>query len=40
MAAKKLKTSQKPAESVREYDKRWQELLIQLDYLIDEQLLI
>ena len=28
LAAKKLKTtSQKPAESVREYDKRWKDLL-------------
>ena len=28
MAAKKLKTtSQKPAESVQEYDKRWKDLL-------------
>ena len=41
LAAKKLKTtSQKPAESVREYDKRWKDLLSQFDYVIDEQLLI
>ena len=41
LASKKLKTtSQKPAESVREYDKRWKDLLSQLDYVIDEQLLI
>ena len=41
LEAKKLKmTSQKPAESVQEYDKRWKDLLSQLDYVIDEQLLI
>ena len=41
LAAKNLKTtSQKPAESVREYDKRWKYLLSQLDYVIDEKLLI
>ena len=41
LAAKKLKTtSQKPAESVREYNKRWKDLLSQLDYVIDEQILI
>ena len=41
MAAKKLKTtSQKPAKNVREYDKHWKDLLIQLEYVIDEQLLI
>ena len=41
LAAKKLKTtSQKPVEFVREYDKRWKDLLSQLDYVIDEQLLI
>ena len=41
LAAKKLKTtSQKLAKSVREYDKRWKDLLNQLDYVIDEQLLI
>ena len=31
---------QKLAESVREYDKHWKELLSQLDYVINEQLLI
>ena len=41
LAAKKLKTtSQKPAESVIDYDKRWKYFLSQLDYVIDEQLLI
>ena len=41
LAVKKLKTtSQKPAESIREYDKRWKDLLSQLDYVIDEQILI
>ena len=41
MAAKKLKTtSQKPMESVWEYDKWWKDLLIQLNYVIDEQILI
>ena len=41
LAAKNLKTtSQKPAESVWEYDKRRKDLLIQLDYVINEQLLI
>ena len=41
LVAKKLKTtSQKPAESVRDYDKRWKYLLSQLDYVIDEKLLI
>ena len=41
LAAKKLKTtSQKPGETVRNYDKRWKDLLSQLDYVIDEQLLI
>ena len=41
LADKKLKTtSQKPVESVQEYDKHWKYLLIQLDYLIDEQILI
>jgi len=41
LAAKKLKTtSQKPGETVRDYDKRWKDLLSQLDYTIDEQLLI
>ena len=41
LAMKKLKNkSQNPAESVRDYDKRWKDLLSQLDYVIDEQLLI
>ena len=41
LAAKKMKTtSQKLAESVREYDKRWKDLLSQLNYVIYEQLLI
>ena len=41
LAAKELKkTSQKPTESVREYDKRWKYLLNQLDYVVDEKLLI
>ena len=41
LAAKKLKiTSQKPGETVHDYDKRWKYLLSQLDYVIDEQLLI
>ena len=41
LPAKKLKTtSQKPAESLREIDKCWKDLLIQLDYVIDEKLLI
>ena len=41
LAAKKLKTtSQKPGETVRDYDKRWKELMSQMDYVIDEQLLI
>ena len=41
LAAKKLKTtSQKPAESVQEYDKHCKFLLSQLDYVIDEQILI
>ena len=34
------KTSQKLAESIWDYDKRWKDLLSQLDYVIDEQLLI
>ena len=33
-------TSQNPAESVLDYNKCWKDLLIQLDYVIDEQLLI
>ena len=41
LAAKKLKTtSQKPRESVHDYDKCWKDILSQLDYVIDEQLLI
>ena len=41
LEAKKLKkTSQNPGETVRDYDKHWKDLLIQLDYVIDEQLLI
>ena len=41
LAAKKLKTtSQNPGESVHDYDKHWKDLLIQLGYVIEEQLLI
>ena len=41
LATKKLKTtSQNPGESVHDYDKHWKDLLSQLDYVIDEQLLI
>ena len=41
LAMKKLKTtSQKPGETVHDYDKRWKYLLSQLEYVIDEQLLI
>ena len=41
LATKKLKTtSQNPRESIRDYDKRWKDPLSQLDYVIDEQLLI
>ena len=41
LAAKKLKTtSQKLGESIRDYEKCWKDLLSQLDYVIDEQLLI
>ena len=41
LAAKKLKTtSQKLGETFRDYDKQRKDLLIQLDYVIDEQLLI
>ena len=41
LAAKKLKiTAQKPTEIVRKYDKRLKELLSQLEYNIDEQLLM
>ena len=31
---------QKPGETVRDYEKPWKDLLSQLDYVIDEQLLI
>ena len=41
LATKKLKTtSQKPGATVCDYDKCWKDLLSQLDYVIDEQLLI
>ena len=41
LAAKNLKTtSQKSTESVQEYEKWWKDLINQLDYVIDEQLLI
>ena len=41
LAAKKIKTtSQKPRETICDYDKCWKDLLRQLDYIIDEQLLI
>ena len=41
LVAKKLKTtSQKPTQFVQEYDKQRKDLLSQLDYLINEQLLI
>ena len=41
LVAKKLKTtSQKPGETIHDYDKRWKDLLSHLDYVIDEQLLI
>ena len=41
LVVKKLKTTvQKMIETVREYDKIFKYLLIQLDYNIDEQLLI
>ena len=41
LVAKQLKTtSQKPGESVRDYDKRWKDLLSQLDCVIDKHLLI
>ena len=41
LATKKLKTtSQKPGEIVHDYDKLWKDLVSQLDYVIDEQLLI
>ena len=38
---KKLKTTiHKPTETVQDYDKRWKDLLSQLDYNINEKLLI
>ena len=42
LTAKKLKTgtAHEPTETVREYDKICKELLSQLEYNIDEQLLI
>ena len=41
LEAKKLKTTQqKPGKTIRDYDKHWKDLLSQLDYVIDEQLLI
>ena len=41
LAAKKLKTTQQnPVEIFRDYDKHWKDLLSQLDYVIDEKLLI
>ena len=41
LEAKKLKTtSQNPSESIPEYEKRWKDLLSQLDYVIDEKVLI
>ena len=41
LTAKNLNTTQqKPGETVHDYDKRWKDLLSQLDYVIDEQLLI
>ena len=41
LAAKKLKTTQqKLGETIHDYEKRWKDLLSQLDYVIDEQLLI
>ena len=41
LEAKKLKTtSQTSGEIVCDYDKRWKDLLSQLDYVIDEKLLI
>ena len=41
LEAKKLKTtSQKLGETVRDYDKHWKDLLNQLEYVIDEKLLI
>ena len=41
LIAKKLKTTaQKPTKALREHDKRFKDLLSQLEYNIDEQLLI
>ena len=41
LVAKMLKTiAQKPTKTIREYDKIFEELLSQLEYNIDEQLLI
>ena len=41
LEAKTLKTtSQKLGETICDYDKHWKDLLSQLDYVIDEQLLI
>ena len=41
LAVKKLKTaSQKPGETIHDYDKHWKDLLSQLDYVIDEKLLL
>ena len=41
LASKKLKTTvQKPTQIVQDYDKGWKDLLSQLDYNINEQLLI
>ena len=41
LAANKIRTTiQKPTETVRDYEKRWKDLLSQIDYVIDEQLLI
>ena len=41
LAAKNLKTtSQKPTESIREYEKHWKNLHSKLDFVIYKQLLI
>ena len=41
LAVKKLKsTIQKPAKTIPYYDKIWKDLFSQIDYVIDEQLLI
>ena len=41
LAEKKLKTtSQKPGETICDYDKQWKEIIIQMYYVIDEQLII